>query len=87
MEQLIHADKNRDEVGIVTDYTQFDAQLHNNCLLPDNTFALQMSIGAWQASKIVRGDYLYINDSEFGGIVKSVEKNTVTDAVTIKGAV
>lgn len=87
MEQLIHADKNRSEVGVVTEYTQFDAQLHNNCLLADNTFALQLSIGAWRASKIMRGDYLYINGSEFGGIVKSVEKNTTTDTIIIKGAV
>ena len=87
MEQLIHADKNRAEIGVVTDYTRFDAQLHHNCALADNTFALQMTLGAWRASKIMRGDCLYIDGTEFGGVVSSVAKDTTTDAVTVKGAV
>ena len=85
MEQLIHADRNRAEVGVVNDFTRFDAQIHHNCRLEDNTFALEMTVGAWQADKIMRGDYVYIDQSEFGGIVASVEKNTATDTVTIKG--
>lgn len=85
MERLIHADGNRVEVGIVTDFTAFDAQIHHNCELADNTFALEMSVGAWQADKIMRGDCVYIDKSEFGGIVRSVAKNTASDTVTIKG--
>ena len=86
MERLIHADGNRAEVGVLTDYQQFDAQIHHNCELADNTFALTMSVGAWQAEKIMRGDYVYIDGSEFGGLVRSVNKNTSSDTVTIKGA-
>lgn len=85
MERLIHADANRDEIGIINDFTQFDAQIHHNCELADNTFSLIMPIGAWKADKIMRGDYVYIDASEFGGIVSAVEKNTSEGTVTIKG--
>ena len=86
MERLIHADVNRAEVGVITDFQAFDAQIHHNCDLADNTFALTMSVGAWQAEKILRGDFVYIDGSEFGGLVRSASKNTTTDTVTIKGA-
>ena len=85
MEQLIHADSNRAEVGILTDYQQFDAQIHHNCELADNTFALTMSVGAWQSEKIMRGDYVYIDGSEFGGLVRSVNKNTATFRTGVQG--
>lgn len=86
MERLIHADSNRAEVGVITDFQAFDAQIHHNCELADNTFSLTMSVGAWQAEKILRGDFVYINGSEFGGLVRSVSKNTTSDTVIIKGA-
>ena len=86
MDRLIHADSNRTEIGVLTDYRQFDAQIHHNCELADNTFQLTMSVDAWQDDKIMRGDYVYINGSEFGGLVRSVNKDTANDTVTIKGA-
>lgn len=85
MERLIHADGNRAEVGVITNFSAYDAQIHHNCDLADNTFSLEMSVGAWQADKIMRGDFVYIDKSEFGGIVRSVTKNTTADTVTIKG--
>ena len=72
MERLIHADSNRAEVGMITDFISFDAQIHHNCELTDNTFQIVLSVGAWQAEKIMRGDYIYIDGSEFGGLVRSV---------------
>jgi hypothetical protein len=45
-----------------------------------------MSVGSWQAEKIMRNDYVYIDGTEFGGLVRSVNKNTGSDTVTIKGA-
>lgn len=86
MERLIHADSNRDEIGVISDFNKFDAQIHHNANLTDNTFQLEMSVGAWQDDKIMRGDYVYIDNSEFGGLVRSVEKNTSSDTVIIKGA-
>lgn len=85
MERLIHADSSRIEVGMITDFISFDAQIHNNCEIADNTFSLEMSISAWKAEQIMRGDYIYIDGSEFGGLVGSVNKNTGADTVTIKG--
>ena len=85
MERLIHADSSRIEVSMITDFISFDAQIHNNCEIADNTFSLEMSISAWKAEQIMRGDYIYIDGSEFGGIVGSVNKNTGADTVTIKG--
>ena len=85
MERLIHADNNLDEIGVIADFIQFDAQIHHNCDVADNTFSLVMTVGAWKADKIKRGDYVYINASEFGGPVCSVNKNTISGTVTIKG--
>lgn len=82
---LIHADANRAEIGIVQDYLKYNAQQHNNCNLADNTFALEMTIGAWKADKIMTGDYVYAPDTEWGGVVSSVKKNTASDAITISG--
>ncbi len=83
--ELIHGDVNRAEIGIVRDFKSFDAQIHNNCNLADNTFSLQMSVGAWQADKIMKNDCVYVPDSEWGGVVSSVKKDTGADTVTITG--
>lgn len=85
MERLIHADSNRAEVGVITDFRKYDAQIHHNCELADNTFSLEMTVGAWKSNKIMCGDYVYINGSEFGGLVRSVKKDAKNDTVTIKG--
>lgn len=86
MERLIHADSKREEIGVIAEFTQFDAQIHHNCQLTDNTFSLQMPVGAWKNDKIMRGDYVYIDNSEFGGLVSSVKKDTANGTVEIKGA-
>jgi hypothetical protein len=85
LERLIHADANLNEIGVIESFNLFDAQQHRNCDLADNTFSLEMSVGAWQEDKIMRGDYVYLDQTEFGGIVRSVTKNTSADTVTIKG--
>lgn len=85
MDKLIHADSNLDEIGVINAYTQFDAQLHDNGEMADNTFQLTMPVGAWQLDKIQRGDYVYINGTEYGGLVSSVNKNTNDGTVTVKG--
>lgn len=82
---LIHANADRAEIGVVSDFEKFDAQLHANCKIEDNTFALTMSLAAWNADKIMKDDFLYIDSTEFGGVVSSVEKDTGDDLVTVKG--
>jgi hypothetical protein len=82
---LIHGDTNRAEIGIVRDFVSYDAQIHNNCNLADNTFSLKMSIGAWRADKIMKGDCVFVPDTEWGGIVSSVKKDTGADTVTVTG--
>lgn len=52
MERLIHADSSRIEVGMITDFISFDAQIHNNCEIADNTFSLEMSISAWKRNRL-----------------------------------
>lgn len=82
---LIHADSLRDEIGEIRNFRKYDAQIHSNCKLEDNTFQLQMAVGAWKRDPIMKDDYVYINGSEWGGIVSSVKKDTITDNAIIKG--
>ena len=85
MVNVIHADSDLQEISELAAFSMFDSQIHSNNQMADNTFSLEMPLGAWQDEKIMRGDFIYINNTEFGGIVCSVNKNTSTDTATIKG--
>jgi len=82
---VIHAGADRIEIGVVRDFHKYDAQIRNNGKMEDNTFELQMSIDAWKDSPIRKDDYLYVDKTEFGGVVRSVRKDTSTRTMTVKG--
>lgn len=85
MGYLIHADNSLTEIGVVQAFTRFTASINTNCQLSDNTFQLDLPLSSWKVNKILKDEYIYIPDTEFGGVVSSVRKDTVTGTVTIKG--
>lgn len=82
---LIHANSEMIEQGVVTDFKKFDCQIKGDSDPTNNTFELTMPIQSWKANKILSGHFLYVDGTEFGGLVRSVKKDTRTHTITIGG--
>lgn len=74
---LIYADKNHDDVGILKDYS-FDLAYG----VDENDFELTVSI----KNHVCDDDYLiYIENTEYGGIIDSIEVDTASNLLKYKG--
>jgi len=74
---LIYADENREDVGVLLDY-QFDLAFGSD----ENNFTISVSLD----NHVCQEDYwIYIEGTEYGGIVDDIEVNTETQRVTYKG--
>lgn len=83
---LIHADAKRTEVGAVDLYISLDACIQLGGDLLDNSFEVTLDDFAWSATKPVRGHYLYVPGTEWGGMIDVVKHNTEQGKVTLTGA-
>ena len=82
---VIHANSRLEDLSTVTNFQKLDVQTRNDGQAANNTFELVMPIRAWEQDPIQIGDFLYIDQTEFGGLVKSIQKNTRSRTMTIKG--
>ena len=74
---IIYADDNREDVGVLTDY-DFDLAFGDS----ENNFELTVSLD----NHVCLEDYwIYIEGTEYGGIVDSIEVNTEMKEVKYKG--
>lgn len=74
---LIYADKNRIDIGVLKDYN-FDLAYGED----ENNFELTVSTN----NNVCTEDYLiYIENTEYGGIIDSVEVNTESKIIKYKG--
>ena len=74
---LIYTDAQRNDVGVLLDY-QFDLAFGDS----ENNFSISVSID----NHVCREDYwLYIEGTEYGGIIDSIEVDTETQKVTYQG--
>lgn len=74
---LIYADKNRTDIGVLFDYS-FDLAYGTD----ENNFELTIPIN----NNVCKEDYfIYIEGTEYGGIIDSVEVNTSNQTVKYKG--
>ena len=82
---LIHADNNMRDIGVIDDYISYDAvsALYRDAESSD--WQLVMTLEAYNISPINTGDYIYVEDSEFGGRVGKIQNDTAAGTVTIGG--
>lgn len=74
---LIYTDENRDDVGVLKDY-QFDLAFGDS----ENNFLISVPID----SHVCGEDYwLYIEGTEYGGIIDDIQVDTETKKVSYKG--
>ena len=74
---LIYTDANREDVGVLLDY-QFDLAFGTD----ENNFVLSVSLDDHVCSESY---WIYIDGTEYGGIIDDIEVNTETQRVTYKG--
>lgn len=74
---LIYMDEERNDVGVLLDY-QFDLAFGDS----ENNFSISVSLD----NHVCQEDYwLYIEGTEYGGIIDSIEVDTETQKVTYQG--
>lgn len=84
---IIHADENRNELRYIEYVEQLDAQISiaPKAVLEDNSFQLQVPDEEWEKEPIEKDHIIYIDGTEFGGIIDSIEHNTQTGIITLMG--
>lgn len=83
--ELIYADENRTEKGIITHFERFDAQVGLSSQSGMNDFELVLNEKIWQELRIRPGYYIYIAESEWGGIVQKLTHSASSGTVTLTG--
>lgn len=84
--RLIHADSDFCEKGEITEYEQFDAVVSLNTSENSNDWMLELNAEIWSRDPILAGDYIYVENSEWGGRADRVRHNTADNTVMIYGA-
>lgn len=85
--EITHADENRNELRYIGYIEQLDVQIsiEPGAVLQDNSFQMQVPDEEWEKGPIYQGHAVYANDTEFGGLVESIEHNTKTGIITLSG--
>lgn len=74
---LIYADENKVDIGVLSRFT-FDLAFGKD----ENDFSLEMELSD---HCMKQGYYVYIEDTEYGGIVDTISPNTLNKTVTYSG--
>ncbi len=82
--KLIHAGADRMELAQITEFDSFRAEI---TLCPDETgtWELTMPSLVWMNYRICTGDYIYIEESEWGGPVEQVQHISAEEQVRVSG--
>lgn len=83
--ELIYADENFNEVGEITCFSKFDAQVGLKTENIDSDFELTMHEKVWAASSIVCGGYVYVPGTAWGGRVDRIVHSAAEEKVHIYG--
>lgn len=81
---IVHADADKIELGYVTEFDSFDCTISMSDEYADNSFVLSMPIAIWEAHQILKGHYIYIPGTEYGGRVGRV-RSVANEMVEIEG--
>ncbi|MEA4927580.1 MAG: hypothetical protein VB104_02760 [Candidatus Limiplasma sp.] len=85
--RLTHADDNRRELRYLDILERLDAQISIDptAVLVNNSFALAIPDEVWALKPILKGHYIYIDGTEWGGPVETVDHSTRSRIVTLSG--
>lgn len=84
---LIHADADLVEIGYIAEIDNYDAELsqETDAEIEKNSFALTLSDKEWEADPIEVGHYVYVPDTEWGGMVEKIRHSTALKQITVSG--
>jgi len=84
---ITHANANREELRYLDFFEKFDSELSikPGATLNDNSFELTLSERDWREKPIRIGHHLYIDQTEWGGIVEKIEHDTQSGTLIISG--
>lgn len=83
--ELIHADSSMNEIRFIDNFTKLDACVSLAGEIDDNSWLLSMPVESYSAKPINIGDYVYIEDTEWGGPVEKIRHNSTSRTVEISG--
>jgi hypothetical protein len=88
MMTFIHANANREELGVLSEIREADIEITDSstATVNDNSFSLTLDERVWSADPIGIGHYIYAPGTEFGGIVTELQHSTSGKSIVILGA-
>jgi hypothetical protein len=82
---LIHANAEKTEIGFIDDFIKFDAEITRTADIKDNQFVLTLDENVWGDSPILKGHFVYIPFTEWGGPVEHIKHSTKSAQITLTG--
>lgn len=85
---ITHADENREELRFIDIIDKADMQISiaPDAVLAENTFSITVPDAVWAENPIQEGHLIYIDGTEWGGVVERIAHSTQDAAITIEGA-
>lgn len=77
---IIICDSNYMEKGFLLKYESIDFSIGK-----DNTFQIVIDYSSYDSELLERGDFIFIPDTEYGGIVKTIKSSSEDNTVTFSG--
>ena len=86
--RIAHADAAGEEIRFLDHIIEADIQIdiRREAELDDNTFYIQLPAEEWQQEPILKGHRVYIEGTEWGGVVERIEHDTAENVVSLYGA-
>ncbi len=83
--ELIHIDSSMRELRFIDSFSKFDASISLNGDVEDNSWMISMPVECYSAFPIVTGDYICIENTEWGGLAEKIRHNSANRTVEISG--
>lgn len=83
--ELIHIDSSMRELRFIDSFTKFDAAISLSGDIDDNSWMISMPVECYSVFPIAMGDYVCIEDSEWGGLAEKVHHNSSNRMVEVSG--
>ncbi len=84
---ITHANENREELRYLDFFEKFDSEISikAEATVNDSSFELTLSERDWKEEPILIGHHLYIDGTEWGGVVEKIEHDTQSGSLILSG--